>query len=260
MPQSKPWLPSLDDRPGPAPSISDARAKAMVDAALDGAFAPRARGRVRRLTRMTFALAATLVAFAAAAGTLSWRRSRLPPRPAAPAPTSVALPAGPAPTPGPVEDAPVPTPTETPAPRVIASAPSHGTGAPPGELSDLLAHANDLRAARRWRDAMLMYERVASTRPSSAEAYAARVAAADLRLEQLGDPAGALRLYRAARTAKGGDGRLDEQVRWGIARSTRALGDARAEGNALEDYLSRYPDGLFAPDARQRLSVLVPAP
>jgi hypothetical protein len=80
------------------------------------------------------------------------------------------------------------------------------------------------------------------------------VAAADLHLDPLHDPAGALRLYQRARS---GSGALREQVLWGIARSRRALGD-REERSALRDYLAAFPSGLFAAQASARLAELDP--
>jgi tetratricopeptide (TPR) repeat protein len=120
---------------------------------------------------------------------------------------------------------------------------------------DLLRQANELRAARRWKEAARAYERVIAVHPGSSEAYAAAVAAADLHLEQLGDPRGASRLYRAA-LARNAQGPLGEQALWGSARCAQALGDRDGERRALQDYLTRYPAGLFEPAARSRLSEL----
>lgn len=259
MPQSDRWLPALDDRPGPAAPISDERARAMVDAAIGNAFAPAPRPRlVRRPRTFALAAAATLAAAAAVAGTMAWKHR-------APAPTVVTAPTN-APSPvelplaPPVNEAPPPPPSASINEALVASAPpssqaAHGSNA---AVADLLARANALRAARRWREAAQTYERIAATSPGSYSGYAADVAAADLHLDQLKDPAGALRLYRAARAGRA-EG-LGEQILWGIARGTRALGDARAEESALREYVGRYPAGLFAAESRERLARLSPPP
>jgi hypothetical protein len=98
---------------------------------------------------------------------------------------------------------------------------------------------------------------VLAIHPGSPEAYAAAVAAADLHLEQMHDPRGGLRLYRTA-LQRNAQGSLAEQVLWGIARCQRALGDDDGERRALQDYLARYPNGLFAAPARERLVELGP--
>lgn len=258
MVQSKRWLPALDEKPGPAPAISDARARAMVEGALDQVLGPAlvsvgARPR-RRFTRLAFAMAATLAVAGVAAAAFVVNHRKMPPQP--PPPTqaaapesvplgpSVSLPLSPSPSASamPTIDAPV---------HPAAPPPAHATRAPAGDSADLLARANELRAARRWKDAAQAYEKVLAVHPSSPEAYAAEVAAADLHLDQLHDPRGALRLYRSVH-----GGPLAEQVLWGIARSTRALGDANGEVTALKDYLARYPSGLSAAAARSRLTEL----
>jgi hypothetical protein len=260
MAQSKRWLPALDDQPGPAPSISEARASALVDGALDRAFAPAVRPVRRRFsTRLAFAMAATLVVAGAAAAVFTRKPHAPAPVPSAPAPPAALGPAAlEALAPHAAPSSPAPS-LAAPAPSVSSTAPPHATRAPSADSADLLARANELRAARRWKDAAQAYERVLSVHASSPapspEAYAAQVAAADLHLDQLRDPRGALRLYRGAR-----GGPLAEQVLWGIARSTRALGDAPAEQVALRDYVAGYPAGLFASDARKRLAELGATP
>src|SRR5262249_41764010 len=145
-------------------------------------------------------LAATLVVGVAGAATLTtWLRPRpVPVTPEAPPPAE-----SPAPSPR-AGTAPPPAATHEEPPAAASSAPPPPrAGAPqarpqPQPVEDLLLQANDLRASRRWREAARTYERVLAVNPASPEAYAAAVAAAELRLEQLNDPAAALRLYRTA--------------------------------------------------------------
>jgi hypothetical protein len=91
--------------------------------------------------------------------------------------------------------------------------------------------------------------------PRSPEAYTARVAAAALHLEHLGDPRGALSLYQAA-LAGGGSGALSEEARWGIAACNRALGDRAAEASALRAFVAAHPHSLMLPHAQRRLEEL----
>src|SRR5690606_19389394 len=103
---------------------------------------------------------------------------------------------------------------------------------------DLLQRANALRGARSWREAERTYVEVTSAHPSTHAAYVARVAAAALRLEHLGDPGGAVRLYRSA-VAHGGA--LDAEGRAGLARAYGRLGRDAEEAEAWRGLLARHP-------------------
>jgi hypothetical protein len=246
MSPSKLELRFLDDRPGPAEPISDERARRIVDGAVDRVFAGSSspwRGRVA--SKWPFLLAATLVVGVAAASSVITARHRPAPAPA-PAPATAPATA--------TATAPAPATATALAPAPAQENPSPvRTVRPPPE--DLLRQANDLRAARRWKEATRAYERVMAVHPGTPEAYAAAVAAADLHLEQLGDPRGALRLYRGA-LARSAQGPLGEQALWGSARCAGALGDRDGERRALQDYVARYPSGLFEAVARTRLAEL----
>jgi hypothetical protein len=119
----------------------------------------------------------------------------------------------------------------------------------------LLAQANELRRAQQWGPATAVYERIIRQFPASAEAYSAKVAAASLRLEQLGDPASARRLYGQALRSPG-TGALDEEILWGLGRAERAAGDPRAERATLERLLATHPQTVHAAYARARLRQL----
>lgn len=251
MATNKPFLPGLDDRAGPAAPIAGERARDLVDSVLDAGAVPRANvRRIRRFPRAAWVLAAALATVAAAAATVTLRhgsvRRDTPPVP--PVPTELAKAATPPSAPSPA--APPPT-VATPSASPETMPPVRSTPAPP---ADLLGQANDLRAARRWREATRAYERVIDQHPSPSATYTAEVAAADLRLDHLADPAGALRLYHQA--LRNGAGPLGEQAYWGVARANRALGNARAEKSALSDYIARYPQGLFLGEAQERVRAL----
>ena len=88
--------------------------------------------------------------------------------------------------------------------------------------------------------------------PGTATAYVARVAAASLRLDHLGDPAGALALYRGALAG----GALGEEALLGTARCHRALGDRASEAATLRRLLAAHPRSLLAAQASARLAEL----
>lgn len=123
----------------------------------------------------------------------------------------------------------------------------------PDSADDLLRRANALRSQRRWGEAERAYVEVTSAHSATHAAYVARVAAAALRLEHLGDAAGAARLYRAA-IAHGGA--LDAEARHGLARAYARLGRRAEEADALRGLVSRHPSSPFAGAARARLTAL----
>ncbi len=117
---------------------------------------------------------------------------------------------------------------------------------------DLLQRANRARRDRRWRRADSLYDRVRRQHPGTRAATVAAVSSAAIRLEQLGDPAGALALYRrAARQAPRGP--VAEEARFGLAEAYRRLGDTAAERAALTRFVRRHPRSLLIERARARL-------
>ncbi|HEY2515518.1 MAG TPA: hypothetical protein VGI39_31840 [Polyangiaceae bacterium] len=239
MASNKPFLPGLDDQAGPAEPITEARARELVDSVLDagGLSRPGVRG-VRRVPRAAWVLAAALASAAAAAATVTFRQASV--QRETPPPPPVASELAPLVEPAPAANAPAPPEVSLPS--------------TPSSPSDLLGQANELRAARRWPEATRTYERVILENISPSATYTAEVAAADLRLDHLADPRGALRLYNLA--VRNGPGPLGEQAYWGIARASRALGNARAEKAALDRYVARYPQGLFLVEAQERARAL----
>ncbi len=268
-------LPVLDDLAGPARRLSQARSAALVASIVDAAMteapasaAAGSRPAVRESTprRLAPVLAAALIAAAvvgAAAAVVTTRyftpvRAHHEPPPAPPAPA-------PAPT---IAPRPPPPPAvETPAPAT--SKPARVRRPPPRDAAperalppdapaeDVLALANQRRKERAWRDADVLYRRVIRAYPGTNAAVVAEVASATIRLEHLGDAAGALTGYRRALEAQPA-GALGEEARWGIAEAFRAVGDARGEAFALRVYLQTHPTSAMAPAARQRLAELKP--
>ena len=119
--------------------------------------------------------------------------------------------------------------------------------------ADRLAAANSLRSRHRYREALALYSQVIELDPNGIQASAARVAAAEMKLEQFGDIAGAERLYREAKT-QGGE--LTAEAQFGLSQVARARGDAPTERRALQDFLARHPESPLVSAARRRLSTL----
>jgi hypothetical protein len=147
------------------------------------------------------------------------------------------------------------TATSLPGVRIDENEPRAAAPAAPVKRTgpeEMLRKANDLRAKHHWLDATQLYEQTMRAFPDRAEAYSASVAAALLRLDHLGDPRGALRLFSSAVRARP-EGALSEEARWGRIESYRALGDRSSETTSLREFVSLYPNSLLAPRARARL-------
>jgi hypothetical protein len=255
-PAEAPRLEPLDRRQGPAQPLSLREEDALVEAVLECHFS----GKRRRLLGWK-AAALILISFGAVG--------------IATAVTVVAIRYG---TPRVLEDPPAVTsgrpkqrpPKQSPRVTIPVEAPSSQPARierkkPPRrprravsrarKAADLLARANRLRAGRRWREAERSYREVMRAHPGSAQAYSATVAAAALRLEQLVDPRGALRLYEQARRQRP-RGHLAQEVLFGVAECHRALGADAAEARALRAFLAAHPRGPMAARARARLDAL----
>jgi tetratricopeptide (TPR) repeat protein len=269
------WLPPLDAQPGPATRISRTRAANIVSMAMG--FETRSRIDVKRprprrrawakvafLSAAAFVLPVTVVA-----GAVRFVAARRP-MPAAllaAAPPALTL-ADPKPAPRAVEAPVVAAPVEVAAPTELVAtietprasetrtkpiaAPRPAVEASP---RDMLQQANDLRAQRQWLAATQIYEKTLRTFPGRAEAYSATVAAGVLRLDQLGDPKGALALFSSAVRARP-RGPLAEEARWGAIQSYRALGDRGSEMAALQEFVTLHPQSLLAWRALARLREL----
>jgi tetratricopeptide (TPR) repeat protein len=238
------------DGDGPAERIDDAAARRIVEHALAGA---QTRPAVRSLRkRAGWLLAAALVLTGSAAAMYAAQRAVAPRKPPAVAEIPRAL------APQPVQPAPV-APAVQPAVKTEPSerpAPGPAKNASEARVAqDLLERANRMRGEGRYRAAERTYLRVVAQNPSGAAGYAARVAAAGLRLDQLNDAQGALRLYDDALRASPA-GPLAPEVHEGMAHAYRALKRPSDERSALLALLARQASGPAAERARQRLRVL----
>lgn len=282
-------LQPLDDGPGPARPISDARARELVRGALRRVIAgdvdlpgPAARTRARRLTRVALVAGGLLAVGAAVAG-LAYRRL-VAERPAVVA-TATATTTTAAPLPAPAERtdrAPATGPEAAPDPSAAVAAATNGdhdattaTRSPvrhkatpprPRALAhserenaaasgdDLLARANQLRAQRRWREAAAAYQSVIAGSAGTNGAYVAMLARAELLLDHLNRPSEALGLFQRALAQP--SGLLTEEARYGIATCYRALGDSNRERQALNAFLAAHPHSLLRASAAARLTEL----
>lgn len=245
----------LDEGPGPARPLSAEAARRMVQAALEGggpelvALPPRRRG-----VRPAWLLIAAALAITAAAAAGVYRRVQRSGQPSpAPSPSASIAPSGAVAAPEPPPSASV---SASPAPEQEepdAGAPEPVRRPVPVDPGALLEKANHLRAQKKWRQAEAAYQRVIQVAPGSAEAQAARVAAAALRLDQLHDPQGAERLFDQAEKRGGA---LTEEAAWGLVEARRARGDREGEARALRQFVQSFPAGAMAPRARSRLAEL----
>jgi hypothetical protein len=118
---------------------------------------------------------------------------------------------------------------------------------------DLLAQANQYRKQRQYGRALRAYSDVAERYPNTRQAEAARLAAADLRLEHLSDAKGAAEQYRVLAS---GRGQLGEEAAYGLVEAHRAAGRHDLERLELQRFLTRYPASPLAATARSRLAQL----
>ncbi len=241
----------LDDRPGPA-WFSSEQSAAMVEDALNAWEAERVASPWRRPRRMALVAVAVFSMTSAAAALWYGTQIREQAGPSRPPATPKAVlhkhvPAAPQPTPTEIEPS-APTPleeTEAPARRFTPKTPAE----------DLLQRANKLRGAGKWRAAESTYRQVFVRYPGSMSAYVARVAAASIQLEHLGNPRAALRHYQRALVSNPA-GSLDLETRQGIAQAWRQLGDRQREIHALKALLQRHTSGPAVKRARRRLEAI----
>lgn len=256
----------LGDEPGPATPLTEAEKNALVQAAVRRARPRRSASpsRPRRaLWQTAAAVTLALTALGAAAAAVRTFFSPAPaveiaPRVHAPEVTTTSR------EPASRESA-VPEPAVAPeataavevggdAERSIAPAASSASRERV-RARDLLREANGLRAKGYYARAERVYASVARSATEAGDVEAATIAAAELRLEQLNDPSGALASYRDT-LARRPAGILAEEARYGLARCHRALGNADAERAALKAFLARHPNSVLAIEATGRLRAL----
>jgi hypothetical protein len=139
--------------------------------------------------------------------------------------------------------------------RVVVAEPEEQTAAvaratdTPGVL---LQRARELRRTRGSAAALVAYEALRRAHPRSHEARTVLVTMGQLELE-LGHPARAL--VHFDRYLEAG-GTLAPEALAGKIAALRTLGRVAGERQAIDRYLSRYPQGFLAPKLRERLNSL----
>jgi hypothetical protein len=250
--------PSLDDGAGPARPIGPAEAQRIVRAAMAPPLSrPLRLARWRRVMLAAAALALVGASVLALTARLRGKPGapplrRVEPVSSAGAPVDPTVPS-PLPSVRSVPAEPPPRSPQAPSAPAAGASPVVRASERAGTTEDLLAAANALRAARQWAAAAGEYERVVKVAPESAAAQAARIAAAELRLEHLGDP---LRAEQGFLDARRRGGPLAEEALWGVARARRARGEGPGERAALQAFLQEFPAGAMEPQARARLAEL----
>lgn len=227
---------------------------------------PRRRAIVRRGIAGTFAgvaLAATILA--ALAAELMSRRDVAPSPPRAPDVAPAQASAGLEPPPRSLDIQPAataPAPKEPPvagrveaagaaaAPRAGTAREGHRGEARPGPSADeLLRDAQLALAAGRDADASAAYLALLARHPGSPEARVALVSLGRLSLSG-GDPATALGYFE--RYLASGRGGLGVEARYGRIEALRQLGRESDERAAIDDFLSRHGDSVYAARLRAR--------
>lgn len=243
----------------PEPSAEDV---ALVEGLLDEVVAASAP---RRVGRPWLAVAASIAVLLLSFGTGAYAAVRMGwlPNPLAaeePAPTPTprterARPASPveepepAPEPEPEAVEPVLEPEVEATPEPEAERPA----TPRASAEDLYARANAARRGGESRRALRLYGELTRQHPRSRQAHAAQVAAGNLALHQLSQPAVALRHYdRYLRTG----GPLSLEAGVGRALALQRLGRRAAERRAWQEVLDRHPSSVHAERARRRLEAL----
>ena len=123
------------------------------------------------------------------------------------------------------------------------------------DAAAVFARAEEARASRRFGDAARLYEELARRFPGSREEVVARVLHGQLLLEEMRDPAAALRWFQGY-LASEPTGALAEEARLGRAQALRAGGLRDEERAAWEELLRQHPASVHAGAARARLAAL----
>jgi len=259
----------LDAEHGPARPLTHADTRWLIEQVVERALQPETKSRPRLRSLQTLSLAALAVVTSAAAATVvhqQLQRNAALSAPAQSAPQRQIMKLAP----GRARSVPANEPETVSAPSAEAaltanapapireanppvSAPSSATlPAQEAKVVDELSAANDLRRQSQWQAAEAAYRGIAARYPRTQEAIVAQLAAAELRLDHLGDAAGALRLYQAVPHGNA----LGVEALFGISRAYRTLGNPAAESAALRSLLDAYPTSLQADGAQARLQQL----
>jgi len=168
----------------------------------------------------------------------------------------------------PSSDEPIVRPRAQPAQRAIVGGPSATpAGLEPPALGSVaasadsapaavvLARAEEARAARRFGDALNLYEDLAARFAGSREEIVARVLHGQLLLDEMHDAPAALRWFERY-LAREPAGSLAEEARLGRAQALQVHGSRDDERAAWQELLAKHPASVHAGAARARLGAL----
>ena len=120
---------------------------------------------------------------------------------------------------------------------------------------DMIRLARTCRLSRNWTCAADHYRRVLELYPQSSEVSTALVLLAGAELNYFNDPAAALGHYRQY-LDRNDTGALDVEAMYGVCRALQTLGRPDEERQALEEFISKHPNGVHASVLRKRLEKL----
>jgi hypothetical protein len=127
------------------------------------------------------------------------------------------------------------------------------TNSPEPSPAELLESARRFRAAGDWPATAAAYEELIGGYPESAEAEVALVPLGQVRLEHLGDAAGALSAFETY-LGRAPSGSLGEEAFWGRIQALKVLGRFAEEESALLDFIAAFPHSVRTGQARQQLA------
>jgi TolA-binding protein len=239
-----------------------------LDAQLADAVARRlaaARGERPRAPRRAALAASVLLVAAGAAASTAWvRRDRPQPAPAPPVAVAAA-PVVPIAQPNPAPEATNPALLDALSPEPGAASPPAASSAratmaraeppPPSPLAgegaaSLFESANTARRRNRFTEALSLYDELQRRYPASTEAHVSHVSLGRMLLERglWADAVPQLDKYLAA------GGTLSPEALFGKARALDALGRRGDATATWQKLLAGYPESVYAPQARERLS------
>jgi transmembrane sensor len=140
---------------------------------------------------------------------------------------------------------------EPPAPSARTPVAPSTTSVPSPSARDLLARATEARAAGRPRDAAVLLDKIRSQHRGDARAGLAAFELGRVRIDALGDPAGAAEAFAdAIALSPRATFREDAEAR--RIEALEASGQRAACEQAKASYLERYPSGLYNRQVSQR--------
>jgi len=138
---------------------------------------------------------------------------------------------------------------DQPEPAEASAAPS-ASPPPPPSAAELLARAQQARAARNYGKAAQVYQQLLRRYPASGEARLAQVSLAQLQLAQ-GNAASALAGFDAYQRSGGA---LSQEAHYGKIQALRALGRTAEERAEIRRFLARYPQSVQGAALKRRLA------